>query len=128
MIMVHYLKIILKKQNLMNKITASLICMDLSDIKTALLEENGKISFLPYSNKRPLNPNDMNIRVNDEALVTNLIIDGKIMEDGLKKINLDKEWLYNSLKKQGIVKIDNIFLAIYDIDGNLSVYLSNTVK
>ena len=93
---------------------------NICDIKTALLEENGKISFLPYSNKRPLNPNDMNIKVNDEALVINLIIDGKIMEESLKKINLDKKWLFNSLKKQGIVKIDNIFLATYNIDETIA--------
>ena len=36
---------------------------NLSDIKTALLEENGKISFLPYSDRRPANPSDFNIKL-----------------------------------------------------------------
>ena len=97
---------------------------NLTDIKTALLEENGKISFLPYSNKRPANPNDFNIKPKDENLVTNIIIDGKIMEQSLKKLNLDKTWLNKALKNQGITQIDNIFLASYS-DGNLSVYLTN---
>ena len=35
---------------------------NLSDLKTALLEENGKISFLPLSEKRPANPSDFNIK------------------------------------------------------------------
>lgn len=51
---------------------------NLSDIKTALLEENGKISFLPYSDKRSANPSDFNIKPKEE-IVTNLILYGKVM-------------------------------------------------
>lgn len=101
---------------------------NLSDIKTALLEENGKISFLPYSDKRPANASDFNIKPNEDAISTNLVLDGKVMEKNLKELKLDKTWLNKTLKKQGIMKIDNIFLATYDVNGNLSVYLTNNVK
>ena len=101
---------------------------DLSDIKTALLEENGKISFLPYSDRRPANPSDFNIKPKDDGIVTNLIIDGKVMEENLTELGFDKIWLEKMLKKQGIIKIDNIFLATYNIDGNLSAYLTNNTK
>lgn len=101
---------------------------NLSDIKTALLEENGKISFLPYSDKRPANASDFNIKPNEEGVATNLILDGKIMEQNLNELKLDKLWLSDILQKQGITKIDNIFLATYDVNGNLSVYLTNNVK
>lgn len=100
----------------------------LSDIKTALLEENGKISFLPYSDKRPANPSDFNIKPQEESVVTNLILDGKVMEDNLLELGYDKLWLNEMLQKQGIIKVDNIFLATYDGFGNLSVYLTNNVK
>ena len=98
---------------------------NLSDIKTALLEENGKISFLPYSDKRPANASDFNIKPNEEGIVTNLILDGKIMEKNLKERGFDKLWLNRMLQKQGIIKIDNIFLATYNSDGTLSAYLTN---
>ena len=75
---------------------------NLSDIKTALLEENGKISFLPYSDKRPANASDFNIKPDDDGVSTNLILDGKIMEGNLKELNLDKQWLDKALRKQGI--------------------------
>lgn len=101
---------------------------NLSDIKTALLEENGKISFLPYSDKRPANASDFNIKPNEDGVATNLILDGKIMEDNLKELELDKLWLNETLQKQGITKMDNIFLATYTVDGNLCVYLTNNVK
>lgn len=101
---------------------------NLSDIKTALLEENGKISFLPYSDKRPANASDFNIKPNDDGVSTNLILDGKVMEKNLKELGFENKWLTKMLKQQGITKIDNIFLATYTIDGNLSVYLTNNVK
>lgn len=99
----------------------------LSDIKTALLEENGKISFLPYSDKRPTNPSDFSIKPKEEGIVTNLILDGKIMEDNLKELGFDKLWLNDELQKQGIIKIENIFLATYNNEGSLSVYLTNNI-
>ncbi len=101
---------------------------NLSDIKTALLEENGKISFLPYADKRPANPSDFNIKPTENNIVTNLILDGRVMEDNLKEIGYDKIWLNEMLQKQGVVKMDNIFLASYDGDGNLLVYLTNNEK
>lgn len=98
----------------------------LSDIKTALLEENGKISFLPYSNKRPANPSDLNIQTEDESVTTNLILDGKIMDESLSKLGYNKTWLERQLQKQGVTKTKNIFLATYDANGNLCVYLTNS--
>lgn len=97
----------------------------LSDLKTALLEENGKISFLPLAEKRPVNPNDLNIKPEAECIVTNVILDGKIMLQNLSELGYDEPWLYSELQKQGITKINNIFLATYDCSGNLSVYMTN---
>ncbi|MBQ9266816.1 MAG: DUF421 domain-containing protein [Clostridia bacterium] len=97
----------------------------LSDVKTALLEENGKISFLPYADKRPLNPSDMSIKPKDEDITTELVLDGKVMEYNLKELGYDRKWLDKMLKKQGITKINHIFLATLDNEGNLSVYLTN---
>ena len=99
---------------------------NLSDIKTALLEENGKISFLPMSEKRPANPSDFNIQPANEDILTNIILDGKVMEQNLQELHRDKLWLMETLQKQGITKIDNIFLATFNSnDESVSVYLTN---
>ncbi len=101
---------------------------DLSEIKTALLEENGKISFLPYSDKRASNPSDFNIKPKEDEILTNLVLDGKIMEVNLRELGFDKIWLMEMLQKQGIIKTDNIFLATYSSDGNLVAYLTNNTN
>lgn len=101
---------------------------NLSDIKTALLEGNEKISFLPYSDKRPANPSDFDIKPKEEEILTNLILDEKIMQENLQELGFNEAWLLKKLKKQGITKTNNIFLATYCSDGNLSVYLSGNVQ
>ena len=98
---------------------------NLSDLKTVMLEENGKMSFLPLSDKRPANPYDFNIKPEDEGIVTNLILDGKIMLQNLSEIKKDQIWLYEELQKQGVTKIDNIFLTTNNSKGEISIYMTN---
>ncbi len=96
---------------------------NLSDLQSVVLEANGRLSFLPLSNKRPVNPNDMNLSIPSEKPVANVILDGKILENNLKSTGNNMVWLENEIKKQGITKINDIFLATCDIDNNLSIYV-----
>lgn len=50
------------------------------------------------------------------------------MENNLQELGFDKLWLNEMLQKQGIIKTDNIFLAAYDREGNLYVYLTNNTS
>ena len=59
---------------------------DLSEIQTAILETNGKISILPAASSRPVTPADMNLSPAQEKLPVNLIIDGSVLADNLKAI------------------------------------------
>lgn len=94
---------------------------NLSDIQTALLEPNGKISILPKVDTRPATPKDLNLAPEQENIVSNVILDGKIMYNNLKSIGKDEKWLNKKLKEQNIKTLKNIFLATCDND-NLSVY------
>ncbi len=94
---------------------------NLSDIQTALLEPNGKISILPKAETRPATPKDLNLTPEQENIVTNVILDGNIMYNNLKSIGKDEKWLNKKLKEQNIKTLKNIFLATCDND-DLSVY------
>lgn len=95
---------------------------NLADLQTVILEANGKMSFLPKSIKRPANPEDLSIKPQQENIVINLILDGKILKENLKFINRDENWLIKEFKKQGFLHLDQIFLATYDNNNNLSIY------
>lgn len=95
---------------------------NLASIQTALLESNGKISFLPLSTQRPVTPQDMNLSPQQEKVVTNVVIDGKIMKDNLKYTGNNEQWLEKELQNQR-VKLPDVFLATCDQNNALSVYV-----
>lgn len=84
---------------------------DISEIEYALMEANGRISFLPKSKYVPLTPNDSNIKVPYKGLTSNLIIDGHIMKNNLRNINKKEEWLIARLKNQKIEPKDILLLS-----------------
>ncbi len=96
---------------------------NLNDIQTAILEPNGRISFLPKSSKRPVEPEDLNVIPSQENILYNIILDGVLLKENLEKSGNNINWLENNLKKQGINNIKNVFLATCDNQNNLSVYV-----
>lgn len=96
---------------------------NINNIQTAILETNGKISILPKSGTRPVTPDDMQIKIKQEKIVTNVILDGTILKENLKNLGHDEAWLNKELNKQGKFKISDIFLATLDYEDNLSVYV-----
>ena len=95
---------------------------NLSDIDTAIIESNGKISFLPKSDRRPTVPSDFEIIPPTSSIDVNIIMDGQILYENLENSGHDAVWLQKELVSQGFEKPENIFLATLDRDGNLSVY------
>ena len=95
---------------------------NLNDVEFAILESNGKISIIPKSQYRMVQPRDLKINTEYEGLPTILIEDGNIINDNLKKSGLSREWLFDELKKKGFDSPNNILIALLDTTGRL--YLS----
>lgn len=94
---------------------------NLADIDFAIMETTGKISFAPVSGKRQLNPQDFNFTPQKEGLYINVIVDGKIMEEDLKKSGITLNELKRQLKSQGKNPQD-IILATVDINKSLTIF------
>ena len=88
---------------------------DVGDIDAAVLEQNGRISFLPKPSKRPATPADLAAQVPQEKLAMAVIIDGEIMDENLKMCGYNREWLDKKLKRRN-VRADEVFLAMCDDD------------
>ena len=95
---------------------------NLSDIQTAVFEFNGKLSILPVSKKRPANPEDLNLSPAPEFIHTEVIMDGRILDENLKRMGLDDKWLQKQLNAQGYKKADEVFLALCDENNQLTVF------
>lgn len=95
---------------------------NLKDIQTAIFEYNGRLTVLPVSTKRPMNPLDMNIIPEVETINTEVIMDGSVLDGNLKRLGLDKNWLKGELKQQGINSEKHVFLAVCDNNNQLTVF------
>ncbi len=87
---------------------------NIDDLQTVILESNGSMSFLPKSESRPLNPEDINLHPLEEKVFVPLIIDGKVLDDNLKKCGKDIVWLKNELKEKNNGKIAKTLLAAWN--------------
>ncbi|HBV86314.1 DUF421 domain-containing protein [Desulfosporosinus sp.] len=94
---------------------------NIADVEFAILENEGKLSVLPKSQKQPLTPSDLNITTVYKGLTADIIIDGNIMQENLRSAKLNEEWLKNQLNSQGISSVQEVFYAGLDSSGNLYV-------
>ncbi|MDO9535052.1 MAG: DUF421 domain-containing protein [Bacillota bacterium] len=98
---------------------------NLHDVEFAILESNGKLSVIPKSQARPLQPSDLQIPTNYEGMPTVLIEDGNIIEDNLRRINLDKTWLLDQLRQRNIDNPGSVLVAMLDTLGKLYISKKN---
>lgn len=73
--------------------------MNIGDVDYAILETSGDLSVIPKPNKRGTTPEDFNIMPDFEGINYNLIIDGKVMKENLKKIGKNYDWLKKQTNK-----------------------------
>lgn len=95
---------------------------DLSQIQTAVFEYNGKLSILPVCTERPMTPADMNLSPKEDHIFTEVIMDGHILDENLKRMGLNVTWLEKQLKAKGYKSPTDIYLGVCDHEHVLTVY------
>lgn len=99
---------------------------DLSAIQTAVFEYNGNLAILPVSDQRPATPQDMNLQPAQELIFTELIMDGRILHDNLKRMGLELTWLQKQLDERHIHSAEDVLLAV--CDRNLKLVLFENIR
>jgi len=89
------------------------------DIEYAILETNGQLSIIPKSQKRPVTPEDLKIQTNYEGIPLDLVIDGVINYNNLKKAKLDESWLLTQLNNHDIKDTKEALFVSLDSSGKL---------
>lgn len=98
---------------------------NINEIQTAVFEHNGRLTVLPKSDYRPLCPDDIKLSMKSEFIFTEVIMDGRILDDNLKRLGLDRVWLGSQLKNQGYKSEREIYLGICSHDNKLSLFPIN---
>lgn len=95
---------------------------NLNDIQTAVYEYDGKLSVLPVSARRPVNPADLNLSPPQETILAEVIMDGRILDENLKRMGLNTRWLQKRLEEQGYQSADEVFLGLCGADHSLTLF------
>lgn len=88
---------------------------NIGDVEYAILETSGQVSVIPKPNKKTVTPEDLKIDVQYEGISYDLVVDGKVMFENLKKLGKNYNWLKKQTNKFGIEPEEALIVTI---DGN----------
>ena len=95
---------------------------NLKDIHTAVFEYNGKLTILPVSARRPATPEDMKLHPPQEMIAVEVIMDGRILGENLRRMGVDEKWLTDQLHQLGVRDARAVFLGLCDANKRLTLY------
>lgn len=72
---------------------------NIKDVDYAILETSGQVTVIQKPNKRGTIPEDFGIKPKYEGITYDLVVDGKVMYDNLKKLKKDYNWLKKEVSK-----------------------------
>lgn len=90
---------------------------DISAVKYAILETNGKLSTLLYANQQPVTPEQMGLTPEDVSLPLLIVNDGRLLEENLKLRGLDRNWLDRQLSAHHAASVREVYLLTVDQGG-----------
>ncbi len=86
--------------------------VNLGDVEYAILETSGEVTIIQKPEKRNTIPEDFNITPEYEGIPYDLVVDGKVMENNLKKLGKNYAWLKKEVNKFGIHPEDALVVTI----------------
>jgi len=108
---------------------------NLADVEFAILEPTGQMSVFPKNEKSPVSREDLQAasgtapaKVKANGLPVTLVMDGKIMEDSLRKLGQTKFWLFKELRKHGVKHVKDVSFCNIDHNGRLFVDLKDQTR
>ncbi len=87
---------------------------DISTVKYAILETNGQVSVLPFSEQKPPVAKDMDVVSEEAGLPLVIINDGRVLDHNLKLRGFEENWLEKQLKAHGVKRPDQVYLLTAD--------------
>ena len=101
-------------------------CFSLSGLECAVLEPNGRISFLMKSDVRPAEPKDFLISPEKASISPTVILDGETLHENLKAAGYDECWLKSELDR---LSLDEKEIMLGEIEnGSLSAFTRDEEK
>ncbi|MDF2961690.1 MAG: rane protein [Paenibacillus sp.] len=90
--------------------------MNVADVEFAILEPSGKLTVVERKTPAAEVPAEQPV-IRYEGLPLPLIMDGKVQEDSLRKLDKTRFWLKSELQAKGVKDFKDVFFCSYDHRG-----------
>lgn len=98
---------------------------NLADIAYAILETNGNLCVIKKAMVEPVTREDMKVKVSQNALPVNIIMDGKLMKENVELAGIDEKFINKCLEKASLKRIKDVLLLTLDNNGEVFIQGKN---
>ncbi|WP_443660072.1 DUF421 domain-containing protein [Clostridium algidicarnis] len=91
---------------------------NLADVEFAIMETTGDINVGLKSDKSPITPYDLGIKIPPKSQTQTVVLDGNVLDRGLTNMGLNQGWLKTKLEGMGVT-LENVFIGQVDSSGDL---------
>ncbi|WP_421378176.1 DUF421 domain-containing protein [Bacillus salacetis] len=98
---------------------------NIADVEYAIIEPSGKLSVIPRSKARPVQPSDLSIQASPVSMAFPLIIDGEVNQNNLRFLQKDENWLNNQLRTFSVKDVREVLFAQMDGQGQFHIIHKN---
>ena len=94
---------------------------NLADIAYAIVETNGNLCVIKKSNVEPPTREDMKIKVSQNGLPVNIIMDGCLMKENIQMTGIDEKFIMKCMDKAQIKRVKEVLLMTLDNNGEVFI-------
>ena len=99
--------------------------ISIADVEYAILETNGQVTVIQKPEKKNVTVEDLKLQPRYEGITYDLVLDGKVMYENLKKLSKDYDWLKREVSKFKIKPEDALIVTI---DGKGKIFCQEKMK
>lgn len=100
---------------------------DYKELELAIIEQSGELSVLKKPAFQEVTRQDLKVRAQSKGLAVEVIVDGQIIYENLRAMDLDGKWLVEALRKRNIANASQVCLATVNKQRKLQVDLFDDV-
>ena len=100
---------------------------DYKELELAIIEQSGALSVLKKPLYQEVTRQDLHVRAKSKGLAVEVIIDGQIVYENLRAMDLDGKWLVAQLRQRKIANASQVCLATVNKQRQLQIDLFDDV-
>ncbi|MDF2558278.1 MAG: hypothetical protein K0R71_2106 [Bacillales bacterium] len=101
---------------------------DINNVRLGIVEPNGRVSILKKDSKASITVEDMNLVKKSVSISYPVILDGKVYEDVLQKLELNDSWLEQQLIDHNVSTVEEVFFASVNEKKELHISLRGFIE